>query len=72
LAFASLRHSAGRTAHKHKRQMLTKRIERTLTIEIARNTRHTYEKELLNSRKKVISTKRIIPASLLLSPMQLP
>jgi hypothetical protein len=31
--------------------MLTKRIERTLTIEIARNTRLTYEKELLNSRK---------------------
>jgi hypothetical protein len=31
--------------------MLTKRIVRILTIEIARNTRLTYEKELLNSKK---------------------
>jgi hypothetical protein len=31
--------------------MLTKRIVCTLTIETARNTRLTYEKELLNSRK---------------------
>jgi len=31
--------------------MLTKRIVCTLTIEIARNTRLTYEKELLNSKK---------------------
>jgi len=36
---------------KHEGQMLTKRIERTLTIETARNTRLTYEKELLNSKK---------------------
>jgi len=31
--------------------MPTKRIVCTLTIETARNTRLTYEKELLNSRK---------------------
>jgi hypothetical protein len=39
------------TAPKYKGQMLTKRIVCTLTIETARNTRLTYEKELLNSRK---------------------
>jgi len=39
------------TAHKHKGQMLTKRIVRTLTTESAGGNRLTYEKELLNFRK---------------------
>jgi hypothetical protein len=39
------------TAHKHKGQMLTKRIVRILTTESAAGGRLTYEKELLNSRK---------------------
>jgi len=59
------------TAHNHKGQMLTKRIVRILTTESAAGSRLTYEKELLNSKKIVIFTKRIIPSSLLLSLMQL-
>jgi len=51
--------------------MLTKRIVRILITESAAGGRLTYEKELLNSKKIVIFTKRIIPASLLLSLMQL-
>ena len=39
------------TAHKQKRQMLTKRILRTLTTESAENNRLTYENELLDFRK---------------------
>jgi hypothetical protein len=41
--------------------MLTKRIERTLTIEIARNTRLTYEKDLSFCKKMLFFTKRITP-----------
>jgi hypothetical protein len=48
--------------------MPTKRIVRTLTTESSGGGRLKYEKELLNSRKKAIFTKRIIPASLMLSP----
>jgi hypothetical protein len=58
------------TAHKHKGQMLTKRIERTLTIESAAGSRLTYLKELFVFGKKIAAfTKRIriIPASLTLS-----
>jgi len=51
--------------------MPTKRIVRILITESAAGGRLTYEKELLNSKKIVIFTKRIIPASLLLSLMQL-
>jgi hypothetical protein len=36
---------------KHKGQILTKRIVRTLTIESSGNNRLTYGKELLNFRK---------------------
>jgi len=39
------------TAHKHKGQMLTKRIVRILITESAAGGRLTYEKELLDSRK---------------------
>jgi hypothetical protein len=51
--------------------MLTKRIERTLTTKSAAGGRLTHEKEMSNSRKIAVFTKRIIPASLLLSLMQL-
>ena len=51
LSLASLRHSAGLQAHKHKGQMLTKRIVRILTTESAAGGRLTYEKDLLNSEK---------------------
>jgi len=59
------------TAHKHKGQMLTKRIERTLTIESAAGSRLMYLKELFVFGKKIAAfTKRIriIPAPLTLSP----
>jgi hypothetical protein len=51
LSFASLHHPAGLQPHKHKGQMLTKRIVRILTTESAAGGRLTCEKELLNFRK---------------------
>jgi len=46
----------------------TKRIVRILRVECAAGNRLTYEKELLNSKKIAIFTKRIIPASPMFFP----